>query len=164
MGQKVPEKRAYQDEKSTPLTRSLGKPAARNEVSTQRPDDTAVVQALELLNGPEFHDRIYKGEQVNVLAVQPELDRVVDDLYWSAFGRAASEGEKAASLAFLKAAPKPATTQPIEVTWVEDAIPTRAAPQGAWKFVSAPDAPVFSGKTAHTEAEPFPGVIQHLFT
>jgi hypothetical protein len=166
-GQKLPEKRAYQDEKSTPLTRSLAKPAARNEVLTQRSDDTAVVQALELLNGPEFADKVYKGEMIDHAVVQPSLGKLVDDLYWSALGRAPSEKEKEASIAFLKASPPPATTQPVEVVWVDDAIPTRAKPQGAWKFGGEPDQPVFSGKSSHAEPpDPLPAgtPAQHLFT
>ncbi|MEA2734020.1 MAG: hypothetical protein QOE14_471 [Humisphaera sp.] len=164
MGQKVPEKRAYQDDKSTPLTRSLGKPAARNEVSTQRPDDTAVVQALELLNGEEWSNRIYKGELVTNSAVQPKLDQLVDDVYWASLSRAPSEKEKEAALGYLKSAPPPASTQPVEVVFLDDAIPTRATPVGAWKFVTAPDFPVYSGKTSHTEAEQgFPANVQHLF-
>jgi uncharacterized membrane protein len=165
MGQKTPDKRAYQDDKSTPLTRSLGKPAARNEVSTQRPDDTAVVQALELLNGNEWHDRVYKGDLVINNAVQPKLEQLVEDIYWAAYCRAPSPAEKDAAVAYMTAAPKPATTQPVEVVFVEDEVPTRAKATGAWKFVSEPDFPVFSGKSAHTEAEQgFPNNVQHLFT
>jgi uncharacterized membrane protein/mono/diheme cytochrome c family protein len=164
LGQKLPERRAYQDDNSTPLTRSLGKPAARNEVSTQRPDDTAVVQALELLNGKEFHDRIYKGDLITTAAVQPKVETLVDDIYWSALGRAPSAKEKDAAVAFVKSAPPPATTQPVEVVWVEDAVPTSAKPVGAWKFAAAPDQPVFSGKLSHTEAETAPVQLQHLFS
>jgi hypothetical protein len=165
MAQRVPEKRAYQDDKSTPLTRSLGKPAARNEVSTQRPDDTAVVQALELLNGEEWHGRIYKGEFVTSNAVQPKLEQIVDDLYWGTYSRGPSAKEKEAALAYLKSAPKPATTQPVEIVLLDDDVPTRATKTGAWKFVSEPDFPVFSGKISHTEAEQgFPGNVQHVIT
>jgi len=58
------------------------------------------------------------------------------------------------------------TTKPsgIEVVWLEDDLPAGATKVGNWKFVTAPDSPVFSGKASHTEAEPFPGPIQHLFT
>jgi hypothetical protein len=66
----VPERRAYQDDHASPLTQSLGKSPTRNEVSTQRPDDTAVVQALELMNGTEFHDRVYKGDFITSQSVQ----------------------------------------------------------------------------------------------
>ena len=54
-------RRTYLDKASTCLTRALGRPASRNEISTARPEDVAVVQALELLNGEEFYERIYSG-------------------------------------------------------------------------------------------------------
>ena len=39
-------RRTYLDKASTSLTRALGRPASRNEISTARADDVAVVQAL----------------------------------------------------------------------------------------------------------------------
>ena len=50
------------------MTRALGRPASHNEISTARPDDVAVVQALELLNGEEFYDRIYSGKLEDQIA------------------------------------------------------------------------------------------------
>src|SRR5262249_30217927 len=50
-----------------------------------------------------------------------------------------------------------------EVIWVDDALPLDAQKVGNWKFAGPPDQPVLSGKLSHTEAEPFPGAIQHLF-
>ncbi len=167
MSQHVPDRRAYQDDTSSPLTRALGKPPVRNEVSTARPEDTAVVQALELLNGPEWHDRIYKGDLVTNCAVEPDPKEIVSDIYWSTLNRAPSDKEMDAAQAFLKAAPKPATTQPVEVVWVDDELPPRAAPEGAWKFAAKPDVPVFSGGKSHTEVEStaVPAApLQHLFT
>ena len=52
----MPAERAFLDNRSTALARRLGRPASRNEISTARPDDVAVVQSLELLNGPELHE------------------------------------------------------------------------------------------------------------
>jgi hypothetical protein len=159
--QNVPERRAYQDDNSTPLTRSLGRPAARNEVSTQRPDDTAVVQALELLNGQEYHDRIYKGAIVTNLSLEPKVDESVDTLYWSAYGRAPTEEEKAVAVKFLKSAPAPATTKPTEVIWLDDKLPPGAKPGGKWKIAGPPDQPVFSGALSHTDDEASHGAVQH---
>jgi hypothetical protein len=48
-------KRASFDFNSTGLTRSLGRPETRNEAMTTRPEDTAVIQALEFINGPHLH-------------------------------------------------------------------------------------------------------------
>ncbi|HEY3128489.1 MAG TPA: PSD1 and planctomycete cytochrome C domain-containing protein [Acidobacteriota bacterium] len=63
-----PRKRTYLDKISTALTRSLGRPASRNEISTGRPDDVAVLQALELLNGEEFNQMVYGGSILGQLA------------------------------------------------------------------------------------------------
>lgn len=160
--QNVPQRRAYQDDNSTPLTRSLGRPAARNEVSTQRPDDTAVVQALELLNGQEYHDRVYKGAMVTNWSLEEKAQEVADALYWSTHGRAASEQEKSAAVAFLRSAPAPASTRPTEVVWLDDAVPPGAATAGQWKLAGPPEQPVFAGKFSHTDDEPSHGIVQHL--
>ncbi len=126
--QKLPERRAYQDDNSTPLTRSLGKPAARNEVSTARPDDTAVVQSLELLNGQEFHDRIYKGKLIDSLSIDPKTDELIDQMYLSTLSRTPTAKEKEVAIKFIDSAPatQPASTQPVEVVWFDDALPTKA--------------------------------------
>ena len=60
-GQLVPAERCFLDNRSTALARALGRPASRNEISTARPDDVAVVQSLELLNGRELHEMIYSN-------------------------------------------------------------------------------------------------------
>jgi hypothetical protein len=156
--------RAYTDDKSTPLTRSLGRPPTRNEVSTARPDDTAVVQSLELLNGQEYHDRVYNGQLIASLSVTTEPEKIIDDVYWSAFGRAPGDKEKALSLAYLKTAPKPSTTQPVQLVWLDDSVPPGAVQRGKWTFAPATAQPVFSGKLSHTDGETEPIPTQHLFT
>src|SRR5206468_6799695 len=103
------------------------------------------------------------GTLVNTLAVTENVDDLVDAMYWSACNRPASEKEKDVATKFVKSAPAPASTQPVEVVWLDDALPIGVTRVGNWKFAGSPDQPVFSGKTSHTEAEPFPGQIQHLF-
>jgi hypothetical protein len=66
-------KRAYLDKTSTALTRALGKPASRNEISTSRPDDAAVIQALELLNGPGFSSLIYSGQILSEISKEKDF-------------------------------------------------------------------------------------------
>jgi len=61
---------SHPDER-TDLTRALGRPAARNEVSTARSEEVAVVQELELLNGEEFHALVYSAP---LLQDAPALD------------------------------------------------------------------------------------------
>ena len=99
--------RTYLGTVSTALTRALGRPAARNDISTARPDDVAVVQALELLNGEEFYERIYSGRLVDQEANEKDLAKVVDGLYWAALSRPASAREQEVGSSFLKAALDP---------------------------------------------------------
>ena len=91
----TPGERIYLQANSTDLTRALGRPAARNEVSTGRPDDVAVVQALELLNGQEFHDRVYNSQ---ILKENPTVER----LYWAVFSRPPAPAEVNAGQQLLK--------------------------------------------------------------
>ena len=90
-----PRSRLYLQRKSTDLTRALGRPAARNEVSTGRPEDVAIVQSLELLNGTEFHDRVYN---VQILKEHPTIEK----LYWAVFSRPPTEQETRSGEEFLK--------------------------------------------------------------
>ncbi len=96
------QKRLYLDNSSTALTRALSRPASRNEISTGRPDDVAVVQALEILNGEEFYERIYSGKAVHQAGNQNDLAEVIDRLYWMALSRPASAQEQQLGAAFLK--------------------------------------------------------------
>ncbi|HEX8521378.1 MAG TPA: DUF1553 domain-containing protein [Tepidisphaeraceae bacterium] len=155
--------RAFANDSSTPLTRSLGRPPTRNEVQTARPDDTAVVQSLELLNGQEYHDRVYKGSQIASMSVTTQPSKIVEDMYWNAYGRKPSEKEMEVSTQYLKGAPRPATTQPVEIVFLDDSIPPGATQQGKWTFAPATAQPVFSGKTSHTDGETEPVPTQHLF-
>jgi hypothetical protein len=95
-----PAERLYKQPSSTDLTRALGRPAARNEVSTGRPEDVAVVQSLELLNGQDFHDRVYNAQ---ILKETPTLER----LYWAVFSRPPAPAELKAGTEFLKNNPGP---------------------------------------------------------
>ena len=92
----------YLDKASTALTRALGRPAARNEISTARADDVAVVQALELLNGEEFYERIYSGRVIDQEVNEKDLAKVIDCLYWVALSRPASAREQELGSGFLK--------------------------------------------------------------
>src|SRR5207248_6299614 len=69
------------------LSRTLGKPALRNEITTARPDDVAVVQSLELLNGQEWNNLIYGSPVLLDLAKEIEQPKVIDKLYRSALSR-----------------------------------------------------------------------------
>ncbi len=100
------EQRTFLDARSTALMRSLGRPASRNEISTARSDDVAIVQALELLNGEELHRMIQYH-------VQPESGRVderrlVDRLYRTVLSRPATTEERNTGREHLLAAGSPA--------------------------------------------------------
>ena len=153
------QRRTYLDKASTALTRALGRPASHNEISTARAGDVAVVQALELLNGEEFYERVYSGRVVDQAASEKDLAKVIDRLYWVALSRPPSAREQELGSSFLKSS-LPETRQaeepPVEQVWLEDDLPEGASPAGtgdaeAWKWVSKPDAPVFSGQRAHTQ-------------
>ena len=94
--------RLYRNNAATALTQALGKPASRNEISTSRPDDVAVVQALELLNGEEFHQLIYTGKILDEAAAAKSFSQAIDRLYWIAFNRPATAKEQKLGAAFLK--------------------------------------------------------------
>src|SRR5260370_36978308 len=96
------QRRLYLDKESTALTRALGRPAAHNEISTARSDDVAIVQALELLNGEEFYERIYSSSIADQLANQKDLAKAMDRLYWIALSRPATADERQLGPNFLK--------------------------------------------------------------
>jgi mono/diheme cytochrome c family protein len=154
-----PRRRTYLDKASTALTRALGKPASHNEISTARPDDVAVVQALELLNGEEFYERIYSGRLTDQTANEKGLAQLVDRLYWVALSRPASAREQMLGANFLKTSLPgiPAVeAKPVDQVWLTDDLPEGATPDGtggaaAWKWVSTPEAPVLSGHRVHTQ-------------
>jgi hypothetical protein len=100
-GKLEPAARTFLDARSTALSRALGRPASRNEISTARPDDAAVVQALELLNGHELHEMIYANASFADKAKRPDPRRLVDLLYRAALSRPATTAEKNAGRAYL---------------------------------------------------------------
>jgi hypothetical protein len=86
-----PEQRVYLVKTSTELTRALGKPAVRTEVSTSRPDDVAVVQSLELLNGEEYNKLIYSAGILKQVEGRTAAE-VADRLYKAVLTRPATPG------------------------------------------------------------------------
>jgi hypothetical protein len=99
-----PDRRTFLDVRTTALSRVLGRPASRNEISTARPDDAAAVQSLELLNGGELHEMIYTSSAPSDGAGRQDPRRLVDRLYRSVLSRPASVAEKNAGRDYLLAA------------------------------------------------------------
>jgi hypothetical protein len=89
----APKDRLYRSNNSTALSRALGRPAARGEISTGRPDDVAVVQELELLNGKEIHSIVYGGKK---------FQTDVEKIYLAVLNRAPTEDEKSLAEKYLK--------------------------------------------------------------
>jgi hypothetical protein len=153
------QRQTYLDKISTVSTRALGRPASHNEISTARAGDVAVVQALELLNGEEFYDRVYLGRVMDPAAKEEDAAKVIDRLYWVALSRPASARERELGSSYLKTSLpdlKRSEEPPVEQVWLEDDLPEGATPAGtgdadAWKWVAKPDAPVFSGQRSHTQ-------------
>src|ERR1035438_2341790 len=114
--------RTYLEKACPALTRALGRPGSRSEISTARPDDVAVVQALELLNGEELYDRVYLGGVMDQ-AKETDLAKVIDRVYWLALSRPASSQELELGAEYLKAAIpelKRSEEPPVEQVWLED--------------------------------------------
>lgn len=105
-GELKPVLRTFLDARSTSLGRSLGQPASRNEISTGRPDDVAVVQSLELLNGQELQQLIDESK-LEDLVVKQDARRTVDRMYRAVLSRPPTVDERNLGRAFLQAGPSP---------------------------------------------------------
>ncbi|MDQ6631890.1 MAG: PSD1 and planctomycete cytochrome C domain-containing protein [Verrucomicrobiota bacterium] len=96
--------RVYLDKNSTALTRALGRPASRGEISTGRSGEVAVVQTLELLNGAELYKFVYEGKLLAELAPEKNPEKIVEELYWTALSRAPKNEELNLSVKYLQTA------------------------------------------------------------
>lgn len=103
-GQLRPQERLFLDGRSTALMRALGRPSSRNEISTSRPSDVAVVQSLELLNGPELEELIQQYALLVKLPRRIDHRRLVDQLYQAVLSRHATPDEKRLGKEFLEEA------------------------------------------------------------
>lgn len=138
--------RLFRDPSSTALTRALGRPASRNEISTSRPGDIAVVQALELLNGAELATVVYTGEMVRQWAALPDDGAVVGAVFRAALSRDPTAEEQELAVAYLAEAPTGAEPPASETTLIDGAIPDTAAASSGWRWVDGPE-----GMRAHTQ-------------
>ncbi len=168
--------RIYLDRISTALTRALGRPASRNEISTARSEEVPVLTALELMNGPELNYLVYESPVLARAAAQTrspaDAERAIEDLYRRALGRAPRPEERRLALAYVRAGTPagpvrvstsvaarleraPADVQPDEPVF-DDGLPEGAVVQGSsgdasFVWVSEPG-PLPSGEKAHTQA------------
>ena len=98
-----PGKRLLYDVNSTALTRALGRPPSRNEISTGRADDVAVMQALELMNGAEFNHLVYAGKLADLLAPEQDPEVALNAFYFAVLNRAPTPPELALGAGILRA-------------------------------------------------------------
>ncbi len=139
-----PSRRLYLDTASTALTRTLGRPASRNEISTGRPDDVAIVQALELLNGDEYHSIVYSGALFQGLADPAPgtseaggFEPAVEILYRAVLSRPPTPNERGLAVEYVASAldrdpPLPSPNEPTEIVFIDDELP-----EGV--YISLPD-------------------------
>jgi hypothetical protein len=102
-----PSERSYLDMTSTALARALGRPATRNEISTARPEDFAILQALELLNGHALEEMIAPDVRLTRSPREAELRKAVDRLYRATLSRPATLEEKKLGQTMIMSAGSP---------------------------------------------------------
>jgi hypothetical protein len=84
-----PNIRAWRHKRPDALATALGRPT-REQVCTERPQDSSVLQALELVNGKELAGRLREGAKkllASDLGKEKDADAVVMALYLRAFNR-----------------------------------------------------------------------------
>ncbi len=105
MEQKLdPAKRVFRRTDSTGLARALGRSAVRNDVSTARADDTAVLTGLELLNGTEFEALLKAGplrERVEAMA-KSDPEGAARMMYVAVLSREPSAAERGVAAKALR--------------------------------------------------------------
>ncbi len=156
-----PKSRLFNVNESTALSRALGKPASRNEISTNRADDAAVVQSLELLNGEEFGALVYSAA---ILDGEQPLDTRISALYKAILSRHPTPGELSASREYVTSAtsrstpPSPPAT-PHTTLLLDDDTPESARLGGEWNWSS--DSAAVGARSRSQKAEP-DKKIQHF--
>ena len=92
-----PNIRAWRHRKPDNMALALGRPT-REQVCTQRDDESTVLQALELVNGAALSSRLREGAKALLasdLGREEDAAKVVRTLYLRALGRPPSEAEAA---------------------------------------------------------------------
>jgi hypothetical protein len=79
----------------------FGKPAGASACECERSGDASLAQSLHLLNSSDIHGKMSNGIAKTLAADKREDVEKIDDLYYRAFSRAATDGEKKVALAHL---------------------------------------------------------------
>lgn len=85
--QHVPPRRQLFRKEVSSLASSLGRPASRNEVITTRPEETAAIQFLEMLNGSEYQTKIYRSPLLDLLSPLENAAATVESFYLAVLNR-----------------------------------------------------------------------------
>lgn len=97
--------RTFWNDEITPLMAALGRPISRDEVSTDRIGDGAILMGLELINSPEYYERIYSGPAIAELAGRwgegALTEAIIEDIYMSVLSRAPTKEELQLAIDFL---------------------------------------------------------------
>jgi uncharacterized membrane protein len=132
--------RTFRAAELSPLPLALGRAATRNEVSTKRPADPAVLQSLELMNGREFHDLVYASPVVETigreLAAQGASRSLADRIYLGVLSRRSSDDEARTTMEYLdRARQETAFTPASNVDVPAKRVAVAARPGGAGNTV-----------------------------
>lgn len=150
---------------STGLSRALGKPAVRNDISTQRSEEPAILQGLELLNG-DVYQRITRSGRLIVEVLGSASPQAAAELIVRAvFSREPTLEESALITSYLVSNWNASTESapPVENVWFDDELPAGAMPTPTWQWIESSDIKPISGSRVHGqigEAEP---KAQHYF-
>ncbi len=155
--------RAYRRTESTPLTRALSKPAIRNDISTARSDEPAILQALELLNGEEYQRTIASGRVLQQAMSTTSARDAADHLVRAVLSRPATTHEQQALASYLSSSwsARETSQPPREHVWIDGDLPEGATTQGEWRWIDEPTAA--ERARSHAQGGNTSPRVQHLF-
>ena len=139
---------------STVLTQVLGRPSSRNEVITSRSEELAVLQFLEMLNGPDYQNQIYRLPLIDLLAGEDNAAVTVESLYLAAMGRRPTADERQKGAEWLQPGldkTKGQKSQAEEIVLFDDEMPgvfttINKLEYVPWAWGNKDLQPVFSGQ------------------
>jgi len=147
--------RTFRMTASTGLTRALGKPAVRNDIATQRSDEPAILQGLELLNGDEYQRITRNGRLVGEVLECATPQAAAEMIFRAALSRPPHEDEMQAISSYLTPNwhAQAANDDAKETVWIDDDFPAGAMPTPSWSWIENESKPfAFSGTRAHTQS------------
>ncbi|MFN0131113.1 MAG: DUF1549 and DUF1553 domain-containing protein [Phycisphaerales bacterium] len=132
-----PSQRSYRRSESTALSRALGKSATRNDVSTARSDEPAILQGLELLNGGEYAGLVGGGNLLREALGAETPEAAADVVYRAVLSRPSTEAERALVRDALGEEWAAREAGPVRETLWVDGAPPEGRRVGPWEFVQS---------------------------